>query len=182
MGNLVSAFGLIANVLVLVATLFAAVRFLLQAMRTDAHNPIAQSVIRITNPVLSPLRAILPSVDRVDLASLAAVWLFQMADMALSGRRGLGVFLWGGLIETLALFTNLFFYALIVIVIMSFVAPTSGHPAAHLLRQLTDPVLAPVRRVIRPVGGLDFSVLAVLFGLMLFRGSILPWLGGFVGS
>lgn len=173
---------LIASVVVLMATLFCAVRFLMQIMRVDAYNPISQAVLRFTNPVLAPLRTLLPSGDRVDMASLFVVWLLQVADIALAGGYGLAILLWGAVIKSIALFANLYFYALIAIVVMSFVVPASAHPAALLLRQLTEPLLAPVRQVIRPVGGLDFSVLVVLLGLMILRGSILPWLGGLIGA
>lgn len=173
---------LLASVALLMATLFCALRFLMQVMRVDAYNPISQSVLRLTNPVLTPLRRVFPSGDRVDTASLFVVWLLQVADIALAGGYGLVFLLWGAVIKSIALFANLYFYALIVVAVMSFIAPASGHPAAVLLRQLTEPLLAPVRQVIRPVGGLDFSLLVVLLGLMILRGSVLPWLGGLFGA
>jgi len=91
------------------------------------------------------------------------------------------VFLLGALVKSLVLFANLFFFALIAIVVLSFVAPVSSHPGAVILRQVTEPLLAPVRRLIQPVGGIDFSVLVVLFALMIVRGNLLPWLGALVG-
>lgn len=182
MGNaMMGAFGMLAGLVLYLASLLAAIRFLLQAAHVDAYNPITQSVIRITNPLLSPMRMLLPSGDRVDMASLVAVWLIQIAQIALVREPEIALLLFGGFVQTLDLFVNLYFFALIIVVVMSFVAPASGHPAAAILRQLTEPLLAPVRRVIPPVGGLDFSVLVVLFVIMFVRGSLLTWLGALVG-
>ncbi len=179
--SMIGGFSLIAGLALDLAAMVAAVRFLLQAVEVDAYNPIAQHVIKATNPVLAPLRTILPSQGRVDTASLIAVWLLQVGQVALFYEPSIRVLLLGGLMQSLALFANLFFFALIAIVVLSFVAPMSSHPGAMILRHVTEPLLAPVRRIIQPVGGLDFSVLVVLFALMIVRGNLLPWLGMLVG-
>lgn len=182
MGNsMMGAFGTLAGIALSLASLLAAIRFLLQAAKVDAYNPLTQYVIRLTNLVLSPMRTLLPSGERVDMASLVAVWLLEIAQLALVREPALALLLFGGLIETLDLFANLYFFALIAVVIMSFLAPASAHPAGALLRQLTEPLLAPVRRVIQPMGGLDFSVLVVVFALMFVQSGLLPWLGALVG-
>lgn len=170
-----------ASLVLYLVALFAAVRFLLQAADVDSHNPLAQHVIRITDPVLSPMRALLPSKGRVDMASLVALWLFEAGQIALLPEPEVHRLLLGGLVESLALFANLYFFALIIVVVLSFVAPANSHPAAVILRQLTEPLLAPVRRALPPVGGLDFSVLVVLFALMILRNGLIPRLGDFVG-
>ncbi len=179
--SMIAGFSLIAGLALDLAALVAAARFLLQAAEVDGYNPIAQYVIQVTNPVLAPFRIILPSQGRVDMASLVAVWLLQIGQVALFHEPALGVFLLGALVKSLVLFANLFFFALIAIVVLSFVAPVSSHPGAVILRQVTEPLLAPVRRLIQPVGGIDFSVLVVLFALMIVRGNLLPWLGALVG-
>ncbi len=172
---------LLSGLVLYFAALLSAVRFLLQAARVDAYNPVAQYVIRLTDPVLAPLRILLPSGSRVDSASLLAAWALQVAQLALAGYEDLQVLLLGGLVHTLDLFANLFFFALIIVVVMSFIAPASAHPATMILRQLTEPVLTPVRRVVPPVGGLDFSVLVVLLALMILRSGVLPWLSALAG-
>ena len=129
MGNtMMGAFGMLAGLVIYMAALLAAIRFLMQAAHVDAYNPLAQYVIRITNPVLSPMRTILPSGDRVDMASLVAVWLLQIGQLALIREPAVGLLLLGGLVQTIDLFANLYFFALIIVVVMSFVAPASGHP------------------------------------------------------
>ena len=64
--------------------------------------------------------------------------------------------------------------ALIFVIIMSFLAPSSYHPAALLLHQVTEPILAPARRLIPPLGGLDFSPILVFIVLILIRDFMLP--------
>ncbi|MCY4040530.1 MAG: YggT family protein [Gammaproteobacteria bacterium] len=172
---------IIAGLALDLAALLAAVRFLLQAAGVDGYNTVAQHVIKATDPVLAPLRIVLPSQGRIDLASIVGVWLLQTAKVALFHEPAIVVLLLGGLVQSLALFANLFFFALIAVVVLSFVAPVSSHPGAVILRQVTEPLLSPVRRIIQPVGGLDFSVLVVLFALMIVRGNLLPWLGALVG-
>jgi YggT family protein len=76
---------------------------------------------------------------------------------------------------------ELYFWALLIVVILSWVAPMSRHPGAELLDQLTAPVLAPIRRVLPPAGGLDFSVLVLFLLLTLLRDYLVPGLALEVG-
>ncbi len=71
---------------------------------------------------------------------------------------------------------DLYFWALIIMVILSWVAPGTYHPGIALLYQLTEPVVAPFRRLIPPMGGLDFSVLFVFLILVVVRDYLLPGL------
>jgi YggT family protein len=63
--------------------------------------------------------------------------------------------------------TILQFYTVAVLVyaLLSWVAPGNDSPATRLLGRLCEPLLRPVRRVVPPIGGLDFSALFVLIGL-----------------
>jgi YggT family protein len=79
-----------------------------------------------------------------------------------------------GLFEMLRLLLTVYWFALIVIIVLSFVAPGTYHPAAELLGQVTEPVLAPARRLIPPLGGLDFSPILVFMILILVRDYLLP--------
>jgi len=64
-------------------------------------------------------------------------------------------------------YTVLQFYTVAVLVqaLLSWVAPGTYNPATQLLHRICEPLLAPVRRLIPPVGGLDFSALFVLIAL-----------------
>ena len=79
-----------------------------------------------------------------------------------------------GLFDTLRLLLTVYWFALIVVIVLSFLAPGSYHPAAALLSQVTEPILAPARRLIPPLGGLDFSPILVFMILILIRDYLLP--------
>jgi len=150
-------------------------RFLLQSARADFYNPLSQAIVKITNPFLIPLRRIIPGVFGVDLASilLAIVTQFlfgEIVALILTGGfyNPVNLLIWG-ILALFNLVTYIGFGLILILVISSFVAPYSNHPILSLVRQLSEPVLAPVRKVIPPVGGLDFSVMAVGMMLVIFQ-------------
>jgi len=138
-------------------------RLLLQWSRADFRNPLARSIVHITNPVIVPLRRLLPAIGRLDTASCLAVIVFAALDVAvaplLSGFGPLPILLWARLtaveIVRTALWT--YFFAIAVYWLLAFVAPGTYSPAQDLLQALCEPVLRPFRRVIPALGGLDFS-------------------------
>jgi YggT family protein len=150
--------------LALVAVLL---RFLLQAVRADFYNPVSQFLARVTNPLVLPLRRIIPSVAGFDTASaLLAVLIQVLAIVVLLLLNGLGVpnpirLLGWAALGLAGLLLNLYFFALLAMIILSWVAPQSRHPALLLLFQLTEPVMAPFRQLLPNMGGLDFSPILV---------------------
>jgi YggT family protein len=144
-------------------------RFVLQLVRANFYNPLCQFAVRATQPLLKPLRRIIPSLFGLDMSSLVLAIIVQMILMALTlllsyGTTGdpLHLLLWA-IIGVTALFLKIFFFALIVSVILSWVAPGSHNPGAELVNQICEPLLAPLRRVLPNLGGLDISpILAFL--------------------
>ncbi len=161
-------------------------RFILQTVRADYTNPICQAIVRITDPLVRPLRLVIPGWGGLDLAALVAGILLQMLKIAaIALLSGTALAFSAGLL--LSLFTlattsllltvlDLYFWSLIIVVVLSWVAPTSYHPAAMLLREITEPLLHPVRNLLPPVGGLDFSVLVVMMVIIVLRDILLPGL------
>lgn len=150
-------------------------RFLLQTARADFYNPISQLLVKLTNPILIPLRRLIPGLFGIDVASLVFAILFHwlvMQIMVLIAGAGLipphYMLGWSVIGITLNVI-NIYFFAGIVIFITSFIAPHSTHPALMLVRQLLEPLLAPVRRIIPPAGGLDFSLFFVGISLVIMR-------------
>lgn len=138
-------------------------RFLLQLVRADFYNPISQFLVKITNPLVLPLRRIIPGYAGLDIASLLLALVLQLlAIIALLALHGLGLpnigllLLWSAL-GIIGLLVNIYFFALLAMIILSWIAPGSGHPAIYLLHQITEPVMAPLRKVLPPMGGMDFS-------------------------
>jgi len=144
--------------------LVALLRFILQWVQADFYNPLSQFILRATQPLAGPIRRIIPSIGRFDLASLLLVLLVQLLLMLVSlllagyNPSGLiGLLLVWSLLAVVSLFLKVFFYALIISVIISWVAPASRNPAAQLVGQICWPLLAPFRRLLPSMGGLDIS-------------------------
>lgn len=162
---------IIRALLQLVVTIFL-LRVLLPLVRADTRNQLSQAVIRLTNRVVLPLRRMLPPIGKVDTASMVALLLVQMVVTAIL--RLLREYWWvdtfgqfmivviGSLLATTLLFYT---FALLLYILLSWVAPGTYSPASALLYSLCEPLLRPVRRVIPPLGGIDFSALFVTIGL-----------------
>lgn len=138
-------------------------RFLLQLVKADFYNPISQFLVKITNPLVVPLRRLIPGYAGMDIASLVLSLVLQiLAIIALLALHGLNLpnigllLLWSAL-GVFGLLVNIYFFALLAMIILSWIAPGTGHPAVHLLFQITEPVMAPFRKMLPPMGGLDFS-------------------------
>ncbi|MEA3278478.1 MAG: YggT family protein [Pseudomonadota bacterium] len=166
-----TVFGLYTAVVVL--------RFLLQWTRADFYNPISQFIVKLTTPVLRPLRRVIPGYGGIDLASLTLAWLLKSAELAIvalvagMGRNLLGALGWA-VPALVGLVINILLIAILVRVILSWLNPDPYHPATALLGSLTEPVLGPARRLLPPIGGLDLSPMLVMVGLVLLEMLIIP--------
>ncbi|MEE4705813.1 YggT family protein [Pseudomonas alliivorans] len=148
-------------------------RFVLQLVRANFYNPLSQFIVKATQPLLKPLRRIIPSIFGLDMSSLVLAIIVQMILIALtllliSGTTGdpLYLLLWS-IISVTALFLKIFFFALIASVILSWVAPGSHNPGAELVNQICEPALAPFRRIVPNLGGLDISPILAFIVLKL---------------
>ena len=172
-------FGLYATLVLL--------RFLLQWVRADFYNPLSQFIVKATKPTLNPLRRIIPSVSGLDIASLVLAWLVitleQLAILAISG---LGFQPTAASLlaipELLSLTINIFLFAILIGVIISWINPGSYNPAIGLIHSLTEPLLAPVRRRMPDMGGLDLSPMVVMVGLVLLEMLLVPPLRDLLGG
>ncbi len=160
-------------------------RFLLQACQADFYNPISQGIVKATDPILRPLRTVVPAYRNLDLAAFVAAWVtaglmyFVLGLLAGSIGGGPLQLITGSLLHVLLRFLDLFWWSILIVIIASFLAQGRYHPALQLLHQITEPILAPARRIIPPMGGMDFSpILVILLLGMLQR--ILPQLFGAV--
>ncbi|MEQ9464200.1 MAG: YggT family protein [Haliea sp.] len=157
----------LAQTLLTLALLAMVLRLLLQLVRADFYNPLSQFLARLTNPLVLPLRRVVPSLGGLDLATLLLALALQMtAIVVLLALNGVGppnvvlLVVWS-VLGLVGLVVNIYFFALLAMIILSWVAPASRHPALLLLFQLTEPVMAPFRRMLPNMGGLDFSPILV---------------------
>ena len=159
---------------------FLMARFLLQAAKADFYNPISQGIVAITDPLLKPLRAIVPTFRNFDLSALLCAWLLQAAlgysILALHGQAfpGVPAHLIISFFDVLRVLLQIYWLMIIISIISSWVAPTSSHPALDLVRQLLEPLLGPARRLLPPIGGLDFSPILAFLLIGLLSDRIIP--------
>jgi YggT family protein len=161
----------------LVSTLFdlylmvVILRFWLQLVKADFYNPFSQFVVKATQPIVAPMRRVIPSMGSIDTASLVLALVVVLVKMLV-----LTLIAGGGIdIATLLLFSVvsvlknagvLLFWMLLIRAVLSWFNQ-GNNPIIMIMSQLTDPILAPIRKVIPAIGGLDLSVL-VLFIAMNF--------------
>ncbi|MGC1730031.1 MAG: YggT family protein, partial [Steroidobacteraceae bacterium] len=174
-----SALSYIVDTLLELALYVVLGRLLLQLTRADFRNPIAQAVVRLTNPLIVPLRRVLPPLGKVDTASVVAVLLVAVVQVACLFALHAGGYPdalgWAYAVATDILHALLWFYcyAIILYALLSLIAPGGYSPLQSVLTSLCEPVLRPIRRLIPSVAGIDLSplwaVIAIQAILILLR-------------
>ena len=150
-------------------------RFWLPLLRADFRNPLAQGILRITSPLVVPLRRLLPSVGRLDTSTILVAYVIQyltvLVLLAISGHM-VDTFpiLITSIVELAILSLNLFFFVILIKIILSWVAPHTHNYATALLSSLAEPILRPFRRMIAPIGGFDISP---IFAIILLQAAVI---------
>lgn len=150
--------------------LIVMLRLLLQLVRADFYNPLSQAIVRITQPPLKLLRRIVPGYSGVDLASVVLLLALQMLELWLvllmlgrdAALAGLVVLSVARLLQLLA---YVFMFAILALVILSWIQPNAYNPLVAVLNAISAPLLRPARRMLPPMGGLDLSPIVVLLAL-----------------
>lgn len=168
-------------------TLVVMLRFLLQLVRADFYNPVSQFIVKATALPLRPLRRLIPALGGLDTASIVLMWLVKSVELMLillisGGAPNLLAPLAWAIPELIGLALDVFLYAILIQVILSWVNPGGYNPVIGLIDRLTDPLLRPARRLIPPMGGLDLSPMVVMIGLVLLKMLLLPPLQLLTGS
>jgi YggT family protein len=157
----------IVDTLLWLLTLAFLLRLLFQWVRANFRDPMADAIVRMTNWLILPLRRVLPPIGKIDTATvvsvLAVASLRTFAVLALAGQ-GVGdliLFLRITLVDLAEMVLKVYLFAMLLYALTSFVSPDGYAPGVRLLSQLCEPILKPVRRIIPPIGQIDFSVLWV---------------------
>lgn len=158
----------------LVETLFSLyigaviIRFLLALSRANFYNPLSQFLVKITNPVLIPMRRFIPAVGKLDSAAvvlalgLMIIKVFLLLSMT-GGDASLPLVAVYSVLELLRTVIHIYIFALIVQAVLSWVGNSYGNPMADVLHSLTDPILRPIRNLIPTIGMVDLSpMIAIL--------------------
>ncbi|WP_370292757.1 YggT family protein [Thalassolituus sp.] len=156
--------------------LIIVLRFLLQLVRADFYNPLSQMIVKFTNPILIPLRRVIPGFGGLDIASLVLAFIAQYLLITLIAMVAYGTaalpwvaMLGWALLGLVKLIFNIYFWGMIIMVIASWVAPNSYNPALILINQLLDPLMRPIRNVMPDMGGLDLSPLVLILALQVLE-------------
>ena len=149
------------------------IRFLLQAARADFYNPVSQALVKLTSPALRPFRKIVPGYRGLDFASLIVALVINTIltclMLLLAGYPPLAVGLMSiigwSFIGLVSFILKIYFWGLLISIIASWIAPHSGHPILLLIYQMMEPIQSRFRRILPPLGGLDFSPIFILLGI-----------------
>lgn len=166
-GNVTAALVFIINAVAQLYLFVLLLRLLLPWLGADFRNPIAQAILKITSPVIVPLRRVIPPFGRVDTATVLVAYIIQyllILVILLIYDRSAGFLEIAvtAAVDLVLLTLRLFVFAIIIRVILSWIAPGSYNPATAIIHTLTDRILAPFRRIIPSLGGLDLSPLAAI--------------------
>lgn len=157
-------------------------RFLLGVVRADFYNPVSQFLVRVTNPLLVPMRRVIPGIGRIDTSAVVLMLVLQFTmELIVAALHGSGfsfpALLIGSIGALIMLVINIFLVAIVVQVILSWISPGTYNPVNTVLYSLTTPVLAPFQRFFPPLSGIDLSPLFALLALQVLRMLIMPLLG-----
>lgn len=153
--------------------LLVVLRFLLQTVGADAHNPVSQFLLAATNPPLRSLRRVIPRLGGIDWPCIVLAVLLKVVENVLAGLLVSGAFIaLGGLLvlsiaALLRLVIHVFMFVILAQVIISWLSPGSYNPVIVMLHDLAAPLLRPVRRILPPAHGFDFSPVLALVLLQL---------------
>ena len=170
-----SAVYFLVDALMSLALYVALLRLIMQWSRADFRNPLAQAVVKVTNPLVMPLRRVLPPINKVDTASVVTVIIVAVTYVVLmSVVRGFApppplLLMEATALEIVTAVLRLYFFAIFLYALMSLIAQGAYSPMQPLLGSICEPVLRPIRRLIPPIAGLDLSPLwaGLLIGALL---------------
>lgn len=165
------------------AIIFVLTRFFLQAARADFYNPVTQGIVRLTNPILEPLRRVIPPVGGQDTAALVAAWLVALLFLVLAfslteGVPNVALLALMAVLHLFELVLDMLFWGVIIHAVLSWFPNAQGAPAARLLDQLMSPLLRPIRRILPDLGGIDLSPIVLLIAVQVVKVAVLPMLIG----
>ena len=169
----------IASPLFSLALFLIAMRFLAQLCGVSPYNPISIGLRSITDPIVAPINRLVPAGKRLNIGAVIALIVCQViyiaVMLALISRfdafNVLQSLIWSTL-GAAGLLINIVFYSVLAMIVVSFLAPQSNHPAVEFVWQLTEPVMAPLRNFIPSMGGLDFSPIVLFIGINVIRVSL----------
>ncbi len=169
--NLANAIVFVVNALTSLYLLVLLLRFWLPWLQADFRNPLAQGILRLTSPLVIPVRRIVPPVGRLDTATVLVAFIIQyiavlLMLLVIGQTAGIVPIAVTAIVKLVVLSINLFVYAIVIRIILSWVAQGAYNPATAIITTLTEPVLRPFRRLVPPMGGFDISPIFAIILLL----------------
>ena len=160
----------IINTIAQLYLLVMLLRLWLPWFRADFRNPIAQGILRLTSPLVIPVRRVIPPIGRLDTATVIVAFALQyltvLVILTIKGiSAGILPIALTSLIDLVLLSLRLFTFAIFIHIILSWIAPGTHNPATAFIAMLVEPVLRPFRNLIPSIGGLDISPIFAIIGL-----------------
>ena len=152
----------IINSLAQLYLLVLLLRFLLPWMGINFNNPISQAILRLTSPLVIPVRRILPPIGKIDTATVVVAFGIQYLTilvilLILRVPPTILPIAITAAVNLVILILRLFVFAIIIRIILSWLSSGAYNPAVAIIDAITEPVLRPFRRFIPAIGGLDIS-------------------------
>ncbi len=146
------------------------IRLLLGFARANFNNPLSQFLVKVTNPILVPMRRFIPSLGSIDTSAVVLAFLLTLIKVSLLSIVTLGavqfpsilIVALGELVKTVIW---VYLFSLILQAIISWVGSAQGNPVIPLINSLTAPILRPIRKIVPLVGMMDLSPLVAILGL-----------------
>ncbi|MCY3731910.1 MAG: YggT family protein [Rhodospirillaceae bacterium] len=159
-------------------------RFILHWVRADFYNPFAQSIVKITNPLIVPVRRFVPSSRTIDVPALVVLLMLEavvtwVLVYIAGGVLGFGELLPVTLYRLISLALWFYFWSIIIYVVLSWIGQRGYNPVAAVLSEINEPLLRPFRRIMPSIAGLDLSPLVALLllqaGMMVTTNLLGAW-------
>lgn len=149
-------------------------RFVMQLVRADFYNPLSQFIVKATNPLLNPLRRIIPGIAGIDMASVVLLLGLQMAKLTLIAlTAGVVLSLTGifvlAIADLFALLLNLYMISIFAQIILSWVGQGGHNPLTGILYAINEPVMRPARKILPAMSGIDLSPILVFLSIGLLK-------------
>lgn len=155
-------------------------RVWLQIVKADFYNPLSQFIVKVSNPMVVPLRRVIPGFGGIDLATVLIAMIFSTLEFIVipvlnGGPVDVPAALYFGLLALVKQVGFLLFIIMLVMAIMSWVVQ-GYNPTMVIFQQLTEPFLRPIRKVVPIIGGLDLSILVAFLLLNVLNILLASWI------
>ena len=171
--------------------LLVLLRFMLQMVRANFHNPVSQFIVKVTSPLLKYLRRGIPSISGQDVSAIVLCLVVIYLKFALLRVLGtevvhinnmtafigsvsyLSLFIYS-VADLFSLVLSVFLVAILIQVVLSWINPGNYNPVIGLVNSLAAPALRPIQKFIPPIGGLDISPLFAMLMITVAKMLIIP--------